>query len=158
MTPDSRPSAYNNAELDAASTIRFDEPRRVPVGLLAGLGLGVLLVCLIVFFVMYKMNAGTAAKPAARAPAVTGPTAGSAGDTIKGQPITGESGQVIPGAVKEDDGDLTVTNAPSKCTFLEVHLKNLAEMERDSPSPENKGWIEGKRQIARDQMARLGCK
>lgn len=158
--PDPRKSPYDNAELDAAATIRFDEPRRVPVGLLAGIGVGVLLVCLILFFVMYKVKMGDDPKPAVKAPPVKGvpATAGSAGDSIKGEAIKSESGKVIPGAVKEEDGELTVTDAPSKCTFLEVHLKNLADLERDSPSPENKAWIEGKRQIAREQMARMGCK
>jgi len=65
-TPPPHPDQRNNGltnSYDPASTIRFEEPRRLPIGLIAAVLGGFLLACGIIFVVMYKVNGGAGAAP-----------------------------------------------------------------------------------------------
>jgi len=70
-TPPPHPDQRNNGltnSYDPASTIRFEEPRRLPIGLIAAVLGGFLLACGIIFVVMYKVNVGPAPHRGHRTP------------------------------------------------------------------------------------------
>lgn len=158
-TPDNNRNGLTNS-YDPASSIRFEEPRKLPIGLIAAVVAGFLLACGIIFVVMYKVNVGpaTPSKPASTTLGTPQPEpSATKGDAPaptpkKDQPV----GAPIAGTARDDEGELIVTS-PSRCTFLKVHLENLAQLERENPGPEMKKWIDGKKAETRERLVRFSC-
>ncbi len=162
-TPPPHPDQRNNGltnSYDPASTIRFEEPRRLPIGLIAAVLGGFLLACGIIFVVMYKVNVGPAPAPRPQNTNLGTPQPEpSANKATTAEPAPKKAiptGDAIPGTERDTNGEIVVTN-PSRCTFLTVHLESLAQMSRENPGPDMQKWIAGKQAETRERLARFGC-
>ncbi len=144
--------------VDPSSRIRFDEPQPLPIKLILMVGGGMLLVAAVAFFGLYKLNV----KKVDNTPPP--PTLGI-GDKgrqntppapVAMTPVAPSAAASLPGTRVEADGAVVVTD-PSQCTFLKLHLQNLAEMTGNAPDEALQEWIRGKQAMARERMATMGC-
>lgn len=144
---------------DPSARIRFDEPQPLPIKLILMVGGGVLLVAAIAFVGLYKLNVkevdnsppevklgigdkGRLAPQTAPAPVAMTPVAPSAAASL-------------PGTRVEQDGAVVVVE-PNQCTYLKLHLQNLAEMAGGADSALQE-WVRAKQASARERMAVMGC-
>ncbi|MES2424750.1 MAG: hypothetical protein V4562_09985 [Pseudomonadota bacterium] len=145
---------------DPSNSIRFDEPRKLPVRMIAIAIGGFLLVCGIAFAVLYKVNVGAPPPPVAPRGSLLGvpPPPQAREDGSLPPPVARKSQDAasgIAGATTDEDGNIVISKPESQCTFLKVHMKNLDEMVGDNPDAVQ--WIADKRNTARQRMAMLGC-
>lgn len=143
---------------DPASSIRFDEPRQLPWGLIAGLVGGFVALCAVAFVLLYKVNVSGPPEPKIPTNRIGMPEP-KPGISLNGSAGGGkkvlEPGATIPGTVIDSDGETAVTDR-SRCTYLKVHLQNLEQMAREANSNETQ-WIAAKQADTRDRLSRLGC-
>jgi hypothetical protein len=145
---------------DPSNSIRFEEKRKLPMGMIAAVVGGFLVLCAVAFTVLYKVNVAPPAKAPPPRDSQLGtpppPQARIDGSLppVANKPQTSASSG-IPGAIIDEDGNTVITKAESQCTFLRVHLKNLDEMVGENPDAVQ--WVTDKRNQAKGRMALLGC-
>lgn len=143
---------------DPSNSIRFDEPRKLPVRMIAIAIGGFLLVCGIAFAVLYKVNVAAPPPPVAPRGSLVGtpePLSLKDGAGLPAARKSQDAASGIAGATTDEDGNIVISKPESQCTFLKVHIKNLDEMVGDNPDAVQ--WIADKRNTARQRMATLGC-
>lgn len=156
-----KPSASANKTapgVDPSARIRFDEPQPLPIKLIAMVGGGVLLVAAIAFVGLYKLNV----KKVDNTPPV--PTLGiSDKGPLNKQPapaamtpVAPSAAASLPGTRVEPDGAVVVVE-PNQCTYLKLHLQNLAEMTGNASDAALQEWVRAKQTAARERMAVMGC-
>lgn len=143
--------------VDPSARIRFDEPQPLPIKLMVMVAGGVLLVAAIAFVGLYKLNVkkvdntppvptlGIPDKGALNQPAPTAMT-----------PVAPSAAASLPGTRVEPDGAVVVVE-PNQCTYLKLHLQNLAEMTGNAPDAALQEWVRAKQSAARERMAVMGC-
>lgn len=159
MTTDPRrPAAPPNDPYNPGSSIRFEEPRKLPLGLMAAVGGGVLAACAVAFFLLYKANTGPAdatSPPSQSRQGITdNRSQGSAATGVADAPP--KEGR-IKGTVEDYDGKMVVTQ-PSQCVMLALNVENVKEAMGPKPDPETRQWAEARIKQSQDRMALLGCK
>lgn len=144
--------------VDPSARIRFDEPQPLPIKLMAMVGGGVVLVAVIAFAGLYKLNV----KKVDNTPPVQtlgigdkGPLNSPPAPTAM-TPVAPSAAASLPGVRVEPDGAVVVVE-PNQCTYLKLHLQNLAEMTGNAPDAALQEWVRAKQAAARERMAVMGC-
>lgn len=155
-----KPSAKQSAPIvDPSARIRFDEPQPLPIKLIAMVGGGVLLVAVIAFAALYKLNV----KEVDNTPPVQtlgipdkGPI-NLAPPPVSMTPVPPPSAVAsLPGVRVEADGAVVVVE-PNQCTYLKLHLANLEEMAGKGADSTLQEWVRVKQASTRERMAVMGC-
>lgn len=149
---------------DPSARIRFDEPPKLPVKLIAMVGGGVLAVSAAAFFGLYKLNV----KPVDNSPrpevlgtpdkgrmpygggAAPGPT------PMPMTPVAPSATASLPGTKVDESGAVVVTE-PDQCTYLKLHLQNLAEMAGGDKEGALQEWIQVRRAATLERMSFMRC-
>ena len=153
-------SAHKSAPgVDPSARIRFDEPQPLPIKLMAMVGGGVLLVAVIAFAALYKLNV----KKVDNTPPIQtlgipdkGPR-NFAPPPVSMTPVAPPSAVAsLPGVRVESDGAVVVVE-PNQCTYLKLHLANLEEMAGAGADPATQDWARVKQAATRERMSFMGC-
>lgn len=155
--PGSRPNP-SAPGVDPSARIRFDEPQPLPIKLIAMVGGGVLLVAIIAFAGLYKLNV----KKVDNTPPVQtlgipdkGPQNTPPAPTSM-TPVAPSAAASLPGVKVEPDGAVVVVE-PNQCTYLKLHLVNLQEMAGKGADSALQEWVRVKEASTRERMAVMGC-
>ena len=158
MTTDPRrPAPPLNDPYNPGGSIRFEEPRKFPVALMAAVGGGVLAACAAAFFLLYKANTTPTdqPRPAQSRDGITAtrPQDSAAAGVAEAPPKEGR----IKGTVEDYDGKMVVTQ-PSKCVMLALNIENVKETMGPKPDADTLQWGQARIKQSQEQMAVLGCK